>query len=169
MNRKGLGYETLVWIPRLVYLVIVIMAASGLILAFIVTNVNVGDIESHILLNGLQFSQEGIAAYDSYTGRVYPGLVDRGRLTDDALGSALDAGEGELAARFVLSDLSSGNEIARAYANGETYANWQPIAMVVGEDGEISGSGRKFPHPESRYVYSETPARLETVVITSDG
>ncbi len=168
MNRKGQGYEMLIWIPRIIYLIIVIMATSGLILAFIVTNVNVGDIESHVLMHRLQFSQEGITAYDSYTGRVYPGLVDTGRLNANNLQSALGAGGNELAMRFVMSDFSD-KELARAYLNRETYENWQPIAIVVGDDSEISGSGRKFPHSESRYAYSGTPARLETVVITPDG
>ncbi len=176
MNRKGqtLSYELLMWIPRFVYLVIVILATSGLILGFIVTRVNVSDVESHILLHRLQFSREGIAHYDSYTGRVYPGLVDAGRLTEKNVESALGAGESEMAARFVLGGLS-GKELAKAYLNEEAYANWQPIAILVGEDSKISGTGRKFPHPEARYVYSSgrsgakrTPAFLETVVITPD-
>ncbi len=174
VNRKGqtISYEMLMWIPRFVYLVIVILATSGLILGFIVTKVDVSDVESHILLHRLQFSHEGIARYDSYTGRVYPGLVDVGRLTSGNLKSSLGAKVDEMAARFVLSDFSD-NELAKAYLNEEAYANWQPIAIVVGGDSEISGTGRKFPHPEARYVYAATPegaerkrAVLETVVIT---
>lgn len=162
----------LMWIPRFVYLVIVIIATSGLILGFIVNKVDVGAIESHILMHRLQYSREGITAYDSYTGRVYPGLVDKSKMTDEKttekLANLLGAGEKEMAARFVLSDFSD-NELAKAYLNEKTYMDWQPIAIVAGTDcesGEISGTGRKCPHPETRYVYGDKPARLETVVIT---
>ncbi len=173
MNKRGatISYEVLMWIPRFVYLVIVIIATSGLILGFIVNKVNVGEVESHILMHRLQFSREGITAYDSYTGRVYPGLVDKskmtGEITTEKLADLLGAGEKEMAARFVLSDFSD-NELAKAYLNEKTYMDWQPIAVVVGQGADISGTGRKFPHPETRYVYSDKPARLETVVITPD-
>lgn len=170
MNRKGqtISYEMMQWIPRLVYLVIVMLATSGLILGYVVTKVDIGEVESHILLHRLQFSPEGVARYDSYTGRVYPGLVDAGSLRSSNLESSLGARKNEMAARLVLSDFSD-SELARAYLNREAYENWQPIAIVVGEDcenREISGTGRKCPHPESRYVYSGVPSRLESVVIT---
>lgn len=174
MNKRGatISYEMLMWIPRFVYLVIVILAASGLILGFVVNRVDVGAIESHILMHRLQYSREGIAAYDSYTGRVYPGIVDKSRLTnekdEEKLAAALGAGENEMAFRFVLSDPSGENGVT-AYLNEKTYMDWQPIAIVAGtdcENSEISGTGRKCPHPETRYVYSDKPARLETVVIT---
>ncbi len=170
MNRKGqtISYEMMMWIPRLVYLVIVIIATSGLILGYVVTKVDVSEVESQILLHRLQFSQEGITLHDSYTGRVYPGLVDAGMLTDENLAAALDAKKNELAARFVLSGFLD-KELAMAYLNKDAYENWQPIALVVDkncENREISGTGRKCPHPESRYVYSGEPARLDAVVIT---
>ncbi len=167
MNKKGqtISYEMLMWIPRFVYLVIVILATSGLILGFVVTKVDVSEVESHILLHRLQFSPQGITHYDTETGRVYPGIVEKSKLTDNYLASVLGAKDDEMAARLVLSDFSD-NKLAEAYLNKKTYANWQPIAAVVGQSKDISGTGKKVPHPESRYVYSETPALLETVVIT---
>ena len=166
MNKQGqtISFEMLMWIPRLIYLIIVIIATMGLIFAFIVTNVNVGDVESHILMQRLQFSPEGIVKYDPVTQRVYPGVVDDGKITPNNLKSALDGGEKELAARFVLIDLPE-TELEPVYLHKETYEDWQPIAIVVGQNDKISGTGRKFPYAEVRYVYSDSPSKLETVVI----
>lgn len=170
MDRKAqtISFEMLMWIPRLVYLVIVIIATSGIILAFIVTNVSVGDVESHILLHRLQFSPEGIVKYDSETRRVYPGIVDVSRLSSNRLESALNAGKKEVAARFKLVGLQDESELATAYLHEGTYKDWQPIAVVVAADKDIRGSGRKLPHSEERYVYYSRPSRLETVVITQN-
>ncbi|MBS3132706.1 hypothetical protein J4470_01075 [Candidatus Woesearchaeota archaeon] len=170
MNKKGatLSFEMLMWIPRLVFLIIVIMATQGIILAYIATNVNVGSIESHVLMQRLQFSPEGIVNHDSITGRVYTGVVDLEKLNSHNLEASLEAEKSELAARFVLISLQAENELARSYINRETYEDWQPIAIFVGSS-DVAGTGRKFPHPETRYMYSVEPSKLETVVITPNG
>ena len=167
MSKKGqtISFEMLMWIPRIVFLVLVILSTSGIIFAFIVTNVNVGDIESHILMHRLQYSPEGIVSYDLETGRVYPGVVDPGKLGSYDLQLSLDAGPRDLAARFVMSSLQSDEELALNYVNRETYFDWDVLA-IASADPSVTGTGRKFAHPEVRYVYSGQPSKLETVVIT---
>jgi len=170
MKKKGQAYEMLIWIPRLIYLVIVIITISGIISAYIVTTVNVRDAESHILMHRLQFAPEGISYYDEEIGRVYTGILDDTKLADTYLESILDVPELQIAARFKKLDLVDETEKS-AYINQITYDRWAPLAVVASISREATGSGLKIPYPESRYIYSTEsgPAKLETVVITVNG
>ena len=167
MNKKAqtLSDELLPWIPRIVFLIIVYATTTGVISAYVLTNVNIGGIESHILMHRLQFSPDGITEYDTDTKRVYPGIIDTGKLNN--LEAALTANDGVLAAKLKVISLPEDSEQIY-YLHKETYEDWQPIAIVVGTNDEISGTGRKFPYEEIRYVYLDGPAKLETVVILPD-
>ncbi len=169
VNKRALSYEIVMWIPRLVYLIIVIIASFGLIFAYTSTTLNVGDVESHILMHRLQFTQNGIVKQDVLTGRVYPGIVDNALLTDEKLSKLYSSDSQSVAIRFVSTDLREKNSEVAAYVNQESYENWQPIAILVGEESIEKGTGRKFPYRESRYVYTTEPSRLATTVILPDG
>ncbi|MBI2664773.1 hypothetical protein HYX10_05545 [Candidatus Woesearchaeota archaeon] len=176
MNKKAqtVSFEMLMWIPRIVYLILIIIATTGIIYAYIATNVSVGAVESHILLHRLQHSPEGIAEFDAETKRVYPGFVDAAKLSESNLKAALNAENREFAARFVISDLNDENKEV-VYFDRQAYGVWAPVAAFVGiqqaQNAETSGSGRKFAHSEARYTYisdSMQLSKLETVVITPD-
>lgn len=164
MNKRGISYQMILWIPRMVFLIIVFVVTFGLIFAFTTTTVSVSDAESHVLLHRLHFSPEGISKTDADTGRVYAGVVDASRISADRLETAIDIKKDAVAIRLVKSNTDDSAEVV-AYLHEDTYRNWQPIAIAVDEGSIKKGAGRKFPYKESRYVYAETPAKLETVVI----
>jgi len=170
MNKRGatVSFEMVMWFPRLIYLIIVILFTSGIILAFIVYNVNVGEIESQVLMQGLQYSRDGLVRYDVATGRVYPGVLDRAKISDSHVESTLNVNTNKLAARFELKSLTD-EVLETAFLHEETYLNWRPIAALIHGDRTVSGTGAKVPYEESRYVYSGQPSILETVVIFPNG
>jgi hypothetical protein len=164
VNKQGISSNMVMWIPRLVYLILVFVVSFGLIFSYTTTKVGVGDVESHILLHRLQLSPDGISKVDDATGRVYTGVVDPAKLSSENLQTVLGIGENSVAMRIESYPFATG-ENTTAYLHENTYENWQPIAVIVGENRPVKGSGLKFPYRETRYVYAGSPSRLETVVI----
>jgi len=170
MNKRGftLAFKQLMWIPRIVFVIIVIMGDTGLVLGYIVTTIDVSAIESHILINRLQYSPNGIVHYDSETKRVYPGVIDSRRFNSYILDYSLDA-EQRFVGRFLKTELVSGNE-KLIYFDENTYNNWRPLAALYLErtikKQAITGLGAKIPHRDIRYIsYDGKPAKIETVLI----
>lgn len=162
-----------IWIPRIVYLVIVIMSTLGIIFAFTVTNINIGDAESHILLHRLHFSSDGISKVDDETGRVYTGIVEPDKLSNINIKSALQISENSMTAKFVTSNLLNERKPVdeqtlpvETFLHEERYKQWQPLAELINNEQVEKGTGSKFPHAEVRYVFTGEPTLLETVVIT---
>lgn len=160
----------IMWIPRFIYLIMVLIVSFGLIFAFTATKVNVGDIESHILMHRLHFSPYSISKVDENIGRVYTGVVDETKFNGDTLEDLLNASTNSFAMRLTKRDLEVDSDETNIFLHETTYSNWQPIASLVDQNQLTKGSGLKFPYKEARYVYSENPSSgnpsiLEIVVI----
>jgi len=77
MNRRALiSFEMLMWIPRIIFLVIVLFAIIILIRSFVLEKIDVTELESEIFANRLPCSPNSISFVDEISGRVYPGIID---------------------------------------------------------------------------------------------
>ena len=58
-DKKGITYQMVLWIPKMIYLIIVLVVSFGLIYAFISNEVDVSDVEAHVLMHSFHYSPEG--------------------------------------------------------------------------------------------------------------
>jgi len=85
MNKKGVVFEAVTFIPRLIFLTVVFLSIFFLVAAFVQTEVNTFPAESQILLHRLLISDGGFAYKDSLTNRVYPFIVDKNKNADKSI------------------------------------------------------------------------------------
>ena len=172
MDKRGITYQMVMWIPRIFYLITVLAVCFGFIFLFTTVEVHVGDIESHIIMHGMHFSPQGISKFDSETGRVYTGVVDEDKFTESNLENSVSGREDAFAMKVVKAALKDPTTNDAIILHKETYEDKAAIAEYVfrrQQSGKVpTGSGRWFAHKEIRYAYSENsdrPSTLLTVVI----
>ena len=180
-DKKGITYQMVLWIPKLIYLIIVLVVSFGLIYLFTSNEVDVGDVEAHVIMHSHHYSPEGISKFDDDTKRVYSGIVDRSRFTRANLESALNSDENSLAMKLVGrkwenlgedSDDSGEDSDIRDYEiflNYDTYRKWIPLADLINSDAKVEVP-QIFSSKEVRYInYEGSDSRdravLETTVI----
>jgi len=155
----SLSYKTIMWlIPDALFLIFVLVANTGLVIAFVATTVDVSEAEANIAMHRLYFSPNGISEYDAEAGieRVYSGKVDPARFKDSQIENALKYENIVMATR-----LSADTE--KAYLNRDKYEQEWAIFAVIAEE---TGGGGAVPYPEARYiVFDGKPSKLETVVL----
>jgi len=77
MNKKGtIADEVLLFIPKIIFLVVLIFTFVILVKVLIVTNIDTKQIEAELLVNRLLFSQDGFSYYDESIDRLYPAIID---------------------------------------------------------------------------------------------
>lgn len=90
MNKRAIiSFEMLMWIPRILFLVIVMFSVVILIRSFVVEKVDVTELEANIFANRLLYSQNSISFVDEDTERVYPGIIDLTKFNSKEMESLL--------------------------------------------------------------------------------
>ena len=178
-DNRGITYQMVMWIPRIFYLITVLAVSFGFIFLFTAIEVDVGDVESHIIMHGMHFSPQGISKFDHETGRVYVGVVDEEKLDGSTLENSFIGRKSALAMKVVKKPLKDPDDAnsKTAFIHQKTYTDWSGLAKLVYERGQpgaepIKGSGRWIAHKEIRYAYSEktgTVSNISTVVIKPHG
>ena len=76
-SKKGqISEEVLLSIPRIIFLIAILFAVVLLVKVFIITTVDISQIEANILISRLLYSKDGLSFYDESVNRLYPGIVD---------------------------------------------------------------------------------------------
>ena len=162
----SLSFRTIMWlIPDALFLIFVMVANIGIVLAFIVSTVDVSEAEANIAIHRLHFSPNGISEYDATTGRVYTGKISSANFNDERIESALSYENIVMASRLKADTSTKLSPVpaANAYLNRDKYEKeWVIFALV---EGEIGGKGI-VPYPEARQVvFDNKVAKLETIVL----
>lgn len=182
-NKRGIiSEEVLLSIPRIIFLIAVLFAVVILVKIFIITNVDVRQVESNILINRLLYSKDGLSYYDESLKRVYPGVVDLNKFRQLSINNpnwldntAINYGSDNpiIAAKITLKNIGSivkekqsANDITIFY-NKDRFDKWEPRTLVTVRGG--AGSVKSFQ--EQRYVLAKDnellhPAVLEFYVIS---
>jgi hypothetical protein len=138
-SRKGImSFNFVSMIPRIIFLVLMLMACVILINMFVNNKFNTRDISAEILINGFLYSSGGINQYDPVTGRTSPAVVDISQFNGSELDMAFYYPENNvISAKISLSnDSSPGAEAIRTvYYNKEWYDNWLPLLKLGGIGG----------------------------------
>jgi len=157
-NKKGtssISEHVLLWIPKFVYLVIVVLSVVFLVRMLVVSNIDSTEAEARIFANRIFYSPNAVSYVDPELGRAYPGIIDADKfksmensdLTFLDITSLSYGKENRLiAAKLRLKNFESGEE-HNVYYNKENYLYWEPRTIHG-----VSGSGSVNSVDEQRYV-----------------
>jgi hypothetical protein len=129
LKKKGImAFNFMTMIPRLIFLIAVLIVCVILISMFLNSMFNINDVQAEILVNGLLYGTGGISYYDPITGRIYPTTVDLAQLD----GAELDAGmyypgNRMVAARITLNPVALDIGLKTVYFNQQAYDDWEPL------------------------------------------
>ena len=175
-NRKKaeISSEVILIIPKIIFIIVVIFSFVILVKILIVTNVNVRDTESQILINRILFSKDSISYFDADTERLYPGIIDLklfealSKNNPNILDMSTISYGGDnpiIAAKLTLK--SEPNKDIVAYYNKERFDKWEPRVLPGIKGGE--GSIKAFRIQKNVLVKDGekiSPALLEFFIIS---
>jgi len=129
-SKKGLiSFNMVMMIPRFIFLTIVILAIVLLVRSFVISKIDVKDIESDLFVQRALLSTSGINYYDSDIQRSYPGVVDTSKFNADTFAESMAYSSSQvLAANITLykDDYARGKAVKSFYYNEKWYINWYP-------------------------------------------
>jgi hypothetical protein len=157
-GRKGIMFfNFLVMIPRILFLVIMLIVCVILIRMFLNDKFNINDVQAEILIDGLIYGTGGVSYYDPVTGRLYPEIIDISQLDGAKLDQGLFYPENHMMTARILvekpiteyTDMSLMDRYFRGedpkfltlkdvYYNKVWYDNWEPL-LVFKNLGGIGG------------------------------
>ncbi len=153
VNKKGfeVSYKMIMWIPRLLFTVIVVSLTFFVISAFISGTTNVSDVESSILMNSAYYAKSGFSHIDARTERAYPAVIEASKFSSAQIQALFKREKPLLVGRFVkrqavIDDTIKKEEPVTAYSDEERFKLWQPIAQsgARGEGGMDYFSERRY-------------------------
>lgn len=121
-NKKGTTtFEILMWIPRLMFLVVVMFTVMYLIRTYVTTTIDISELQANVFVNRVLYSPTSISYFDSDIGRLYPGIIEfdkfESQITEKSLEKSIYYGEDnkEAGAKFILKDLNENKELTAFY------------------------------------------------------
>jgi len=120
MAKKGLlSFNMLMWIPRIIFMVIVVFSILLLIGSYFKIEIVISEAESELFAQRLLYSPHGISYYDPLSNRVYPGVIDLNNL--GLLNKSVFYGEQkQIGAKLNITDLN-GKLLAENIYNDVVY------------------------------------------------
>ena len=117
MKKKALmEFNVMMWIPRIIFMVIVIMSILLLVGTYFKMELTTARAESELFINRLLYSPHGISFYDPYSNRLYPGIIDLNNL--DLINKSLFYEENtHIGAKLTFTDISNNILAERIYYN----------------------------------------------------
>ncbi len=129
-------------LPRVIFLVIMLVVCVMLIRMFIVSRMETKGIQAEILMDGLIYGPGGISYQDPVSGRIYPGIIDVDSAGKANLDKALYFPSNNIiAAKISVSKEREDEDNAwKFYYNREWYENWGPLLKLYlpGAGGVVS-------------------------------
>ena len=154
-KRSLISGEMIMAIPQIIFLIAVLFAVVILIKVFIITYIDVRQVDANIFVNRVLLSRGAISYYDGDIDRVYPGIVSLERFMSIALVNQSDLDEEIisygtdnpiLAAKMTLR--RGGYADIVAYYNKKNFDRWEPKVLP----GIKGGPGSVKAFEKQRYV-----------------
>jgi len=166
MNKKA-QYTGIVigYIPKIIAIGIIFIVTVMLVNRYVLTKVDVQDLEASLLIDRMIYSKNCFSYYDNDLKRPYPGIIDLEKFTSENLDSCIFYGkdeEGQLkntytSAKLVLKNLET-DEKYSIFHNQDKYSDWYPLRG-------ISGPGGTKLYEESNYVLIKTDNGFEKGIL----
>jgi hypothetical protein len=131
MNKKGIGEKVILWVPRMIFLAIVMITIIFLTRFIVAIYVETVDAQATVYINKILYDKDGIIRYEN--GRPYPGVIVMGRFNEENLNSSMAfETEGERpCAKLLLKNLENDEETA-IFWNKIWYERMRPRAAFRG-------------------------------------
>lgn len=158
MKKKALHtMEIIFWIPRIIFLIIVMFALMFLLRHFIFTTVDISEVRATTFIHRSLYSPNGLSYLDEATGRIYTGIIDLEKFKDSTtLENSIFYGEKntEVAAKFELVDEET-NKLHILYYNQDKYEDWKKFHKL----GYTKGPGGFRSYTKKFNVLIATPTQ----------
>ena len=142
-NKKAITtFEILMWVPRIIFLVIVMFAVMILIRSYVTTTIDTSELEANVFANRILYSPTAISYYDKKIDRLYPGIIDADKFNSQKNEKFLEKSSYygsknmEIGAKLFLKDLSDNNNLEVFY-NEDFFKEQKKLA----ESGLTKGPG----------------------------
>lgn len=176
-KRGGLAADVVLFIPRIILIIAVLFAIVILIKIFIITNVDVRQVEANVLINRLLSSKDGLSYYDEQLNRLYQGIIDLNKFKQisssnpNILDSTIiNYGEDNpiIAAKLTLRNIKQDNpeqnynaEEITLFYNKDRFDKWEPRILPTAKGG--AGSFKSFKG--QKYVLVKDGERLSPKIL----
>ncbi|MBS3101013.1 hypothetical protein J4204_02685 [Candidatus Woesearchaeota archaeon] len=135
-NKRAITtFEILMWVPRILFLVVVMFTVMILIRSYVATTIDTSELEANIFISRILYSPNSISYFDSDIGRTYQGVIDinkfKSQTADKFLERSVYYGDNnkEIGAKFLLRDLSSNeNNEVTIYYNEDFFREQKKLA-----------------------------------------
>lgn len=177
-SKKAINsYEMLMWVPRVIFLVVVMFVIMTLIKTYVTTTIDVSELQANVFTNRLLYSPNGISYLDQEINRIMPGIIDieKFKQEKDAKENFLEKNifygnnNREIAAKLKLDNLNEKQEYILFY--NEKFFEEQSI---IADSGFTEGPGgaRKYTKIYDVVIYdqidhSQGVLRIEVVIPNS--
>jgi len=179
LDKKGLAENIMYWLPRLIFLAIVIVVLMALVTNFVVMYEDTSYARAQVYLNKMLYDGNGIIRYEN--DRAYPGVIDYLKFKDSNLDNILvsDTNIESPAAKLSLKSLPAylleGRTLTQeemfkepeiqktAYWNQKWYERLAPKGIFFG-----SGAPRNFKYTVDVLIYKDNkliPGELEIALL----
>ena len=137
MKKAALSFEMVYWIPRMLFVVAVVITIVMLLYAHLSVTLTTQPVRAQLFAYQAIYTEHGISAKDDFIQRAYPGIIDKDRFTQDVLEKSLYLGDNQMqAAKFSLLDIDE-KVIATAIYNPTWYERWLPLTGFSGSGGAL--------------------------------
>jgi hypothetical protein len=138
MKKRGMiSLNMIVWIPRIIFLAIVILAVSFMIMVNIKTEIYTTRTEAELFFYNLVYAPHGISYHDPLNNQLYPGIIDLTNIKDDKIITLENSFkiERKLAAEIKIENLDTGEKIDAKYDPFERFTKWMVLEGIGGPGG----------------------------------
>ncbi|MAG16101.1 hypothetical protein CMO88_03500 [Candidatus Woesearchaeota archaeon] len=147
-------------VPDALFLIVVLVANTGIIIAFIVTTVDVSEAEANIALERLYFSPTGFSERDDDLQRVYSGKIDSANFDTTKTEDVLNYKNTVMSAR--LRAIEEETVKKDAYLKKKKYDTWAVFAVI---SDDVGGRGIEHYPVLKQVSYDNKPVKIEQVVL----
>ena len=158
-NKKGIAYHMILWIPKMLYFILVFTAVFGFIFLFTKSESYIGAVEARTIIHRIHFYPDGVfSKYDQTINRHYLGVKeDFGNEPDldKHLEKTLFLNKRNLPLKIGVFKPDDQNPDL-IFRDRGLYDPWVPLAHILEEEEDIKGKGRVFVYRDYRTLSDRT-------------
>ena len=167
-SKKGIAYHMILWIPKIVYFILVFSTIFGFILLFSKTETYMGDVEAKVLMNRMYYYPDvpGVfSTYDKDLNRLYPSMGVTDGVDSEYLEKILFHEKNNLPIKMTIQEAPQtitvrdfGTEIEfqesgdqkHIFRDENVYVQWAPVSVFLEGSQDKSRKGRVFSYWDYR-------------------
>ncbi|MFC1801153.1 hypothetical protein ACFLZB_01720 [Nanoarchaeota archaeon] len=190
-NKKGDAYPQIIWILRIIFWIIVIIAVYGITSYLIDVKFQPWQAEADGFALRTLYSPNGISYFDPLAGKVQPGTIDLARFKSGIWEESVYYGEEHLAAKMTLWNKGAddwqavaltGEKLLERYYQKDLFNKWEDLSdkkvakftrkyyVLIKDEGELEiFEGEKDlekdieDHGEKVYLIEKSKEHLEKI------